>query len=745
MKKKKGTAEGIWKNRKVLLLKSRLFRRIFLTYLAFIAVFLAGYCTIAIIDYNANKRGELDSQFSAQAGLLATVFDNELVQARYMAASINNSWALKNVYTQSLSNTSVDSYIYAQAEAQMMGIQSQMNNLAISNLLLVFHNSNRIYTSSSVISLKDEYQNQLTGTGLTVDTVSNLLQIENQNLLMQKEYLIYYTDYNYSYKGVSKGTILVLMNPDALVRKITGKLNDPGGFCVMADGVPVLSGGIQEGIEYPCASSIDSAITYLLYVPEDAYQIEFSGMILTTLGIGILFGLLAVAIAWYTSFRHYLPYEHIARIVNPEQGGVANDEQEIVNAMKHLITEKNETNEKMVEIRPYAQKGVLQDVLHGNLDPENLKILYQDNPGEMKFLYFAVAVVNLVLRPAGEGKEASSVILHRAEDSMRNLSDEKCLWYSYARDSHHLYCIVSFDDVPEWEELFYQLQRHLERAVVDPDCRITIGVSLLKDEMGQLQDACGEAEEALTYMITGGRSQVYFYDPGIVSDEKEYYFPKDAVKVLSKLLASRDLEGIHGFFSRLLEMNTKQYEVSARSMELLVDELHVTTIYVMREFSMQQDTPIVVKKVTGAATIEEILTYYQTVYETIIRRLPDLVKEDEALENCRQQILDYIDQHYLDKDLSLSLLVEKFHVTNKFISSLCNATYGKNYLQYVQEKRIYYAQELIRQGGYSLEEVACRSGYSSTLTFRRNFKSILGMNPSDFAESRAGESEKQPD
>ena len=731
-----GKTTGLLHRGKELLCRSRLFRRIFLSYLAFILVFLAGYSAVAIIDYNTNKRSELDAQYEAIASRLGTVFDNEMVQARYMTASINNSSALKNIYTKTvLSSSSLDSWLYEQAKSQMLSIQSQMNNLAISHLLLVFHNSNRIYTSSSVISLKDPYTGGLSGSGLTLDTVSNLLKTENSNVLMQREYLIFYSDYSYSYKGVSRGTVLVLMNPESVRKKIRERIgNDSIGFCVLSDGEPVLSDGIGEGIVYDCGSSINSAISYRLYVPADAFNVEFSGMILITLAIGLVCGLLAIGLAWYISFHHYLPYAHIAKLVTPEQDVVSADEGMIVDAMRKLITETDETRKKMLEIRPHAQNGVLQNVIHGNLDPKNLKILYQDNPGEMRFLYFAVAVVNLVLVPAGEGKEPSAAIMNRAEEAVRKLSAENCRWYEYVRDSHHLYAIVSFDDNPKWEELFYCLQEAVREAAADPDCRVTIGVSQMKEDMGQLQEACREAEEALTYMITGGRSQVYFFDPGVDPERKDYYFPKHAVRTLTQLLRSRDTDGIDAFFVDLLETNTKKHEVSARSMELLVDELHAATIYVMRDLNERQETPVSVTRVTGAATIEEILSYYQNVYETIIRKLPQFVKTDESVENSRKQILEYIDMHYLDKDLSLQQLTEKFHVTGKFISALCNTASGKNYLQYVQEKRIYYAKELLASGDYSVEEVADRSGYSNTLTFRRNFKTITGMNPSDFVK-----------
>lgn len=95
-----------------------------------------------------------------------------------------------------------------------------------------------------------------------------------------------------------------------------------------------------------------------------------------------------------------------------------------------------------------------------------------------------------------------------------------------------------------------------------------------------------------------------------------------------------------------------------------------------------------------------------------------------------EEIASYIDAHYCDADLSLQSLTDRFNVSNKYLSILCKERFGVTYLQYIQVKRIKKAVELLKEGQHSLTEVGELCGYTNQLTFRRNFKSITGMNPS---------------
>ena len=91
-------------------------------------------------------------------------------------------------------------------------------------------------------------------------------------------------------------------------------------------------------------------------------------------------------------------------------------------------------------------------------------------------------------------------------------------------------------------------------------------------------------------------------------------------------------------------------------------------------------------------------------------------------------------KNFSDPNISLTAIGEHFKVSTKYITMLFKQTTGITYLQYVQERRIALAVHELRHTDASFEEIARRSGYSNMLTFRRNFKSIMGMNPIVFLQ-----------
>ncbi|MBN2222442.1 MAG: helix-turn-helix transcriptional regulator, partial [Vallitaleaceae bacterium] len=50
------------------------------------------------------------------------------------------------------------------------------------------------------------------------------------------------------------------------------------------------------------------------------------------------------------------------------------------------------------------------------------------------------------------------------------------------------------------------------------------------------------------------------------------------------------------------------------------------------------------------------------------------------------------------------------------------------------EKRIAKAVVMMEESSYSLEAIAEKCGYCNLLTFRRNFKSVMGVNPGDYKQ-----------
>ena len=66
------------------------------------------------------------------------------------------------------------------------------------------------------------------------------------------------------------------------------------------------------------------------------------------------------------------------------------------------------------------------------------------------------------------------------------------------------------------------------------------------------------------------------------------------------------------------------------------------------------------------------------------------------------------------------------------VGLICKKRYNQTFLAYVRDRQIRHAAELLQDTDQSLEEIAGQCGFSNILTFRRNFKAVMGVNPSEY-------------
>lgn len=80
------------------------------------------------------------------------------------------------------------------------------------------------------------------------------------------------------------------------------------------------------------------------------------------------------------------------------------------------------------------------------------------------------------------------------------------------------------------------------------------------------------------------------------------------------------------------------------------------------------------------------------------------------------------------------MVCARFGLSGKMIGSICRRKYGTTFLQYVRNRQIQKAAQLLQETDHSLEEIAHECGFTNVLTFRRNFKAVMNINPSDFRQ-----------
>lgn len=98
------------------------------------------------------------------------------------------------------------------------------------------------------------------------------------------------------------------------------------------------------------------------------------------------------------------------------------------------------------------------------------------------------------------------------------------------------------------------------------------------------------------------------------------------------------------------------------------------------------------------------------------------------------------DNHqFLNSDLSLSSLAKEFNTNTSYLSEIINKHIGKNFKTYINELRIQYITQKLKENPeyltYKISYLADEAGFTSRTSFTTIFKSVTGLSPSVFIES----------
>ena len=154
-------------------------------------------------------------------------------------------------------------------------------------------------------------------------------------------------------------------------------------------------------------------------------------------------------------------------------------------------------------------------------------------------------------------------------------------------------------------------------------------------------------------------------------------------------------------------------------------------------YSIPKDSPIdrlfsELSEIKSHVTKEEYKILTRHVAETVTVYLKYL-KADEKAEPIAENgtldaILKYIDDNPT-KRITVEDISEKFFISRSWITHAFKKHLGIGLHQYTVKKQILYAEGLIKNG-HSPTEVASLCGYSSYITFYRQYKKTLGYIPS---------------
>ncbi len=149
------------------------------------------------------------------------------------------------------------------------------------------------------------------------------------------------------------------------------------------------------------------------------------------------------------------------------------------------------------------------------------------------------------------------------------------------------------------------------------------------------------------------------------------------------------------------------------------------------------------------------ISKFKSIYSEWSMKKPDSVYECKALfykvlahiltertEGVRDltdkkfaETLEYIHEHYTDKELSVGLLAEMANVSDTYYRKLFKLRCGETPIKYITSLRVSLAKELLESGYYNVTETAERCGFDSQNYFSAVMKKATGKTPSQTKRS----------
>jgi two-component system response regulator YesN len=283
--------------------------------------------------------------------------------------------------------------------------------------------------------------------------------------------------------------------------------------------------------------------------------------------------------------------------------------------------------------------------------------------------------------------------------------------------------------ISEIEQYFRKILYKINRMI---NSSISLSFSNVSKGSHPYKKLYNNALKALEYRTMIGGNQILFFDNLQDAWHKFKSIDEDEYKRLTYHLSYSTLEEIFEHLERLIEqIRTKEFNTSYQYMLLNILHSMLKACDDIDELNKSyMDNNDLYLRLFNQKVLDEILEFFKEL-ATKIKTVNDEYK-NLKIENSLVAIVDYIEVHYKDFDLSLESLSEKVNLSVSYISALLKKGKKTTFVKYLTNLRMEKASELLKDKSLKIIDVAEAVGYNDPYYFSHCFKKYYGISPKEF-------------
>lgn len=723
-------------------LHSKSFQRYFLTYAAIFAAMIFISILLLARTTNMERARAAEQQRSLQAEKISTQLDDMWKSAGSVGELLNNSsWVEK--YKSDTDVFDADFDLVSRQE-----ISQTLQNVCLSSTV--------VQDIGVIYPRKD-----------TVITPQGWFDLQEYQTFLQRRHLVETENFLDDVLGMTGGFSKLYAEdfaettPDTLVYvSQLDILDSPRAIAVIYLDKSVIARQLQQisGAQV-CAVRIANAagdtrmqLTLAEPDPDDIvtmqlasrnmllnYEISFenqrmpfmqgAGGYLLISGVAVLSMLLAYALAK----MQYSPVNRLMRMLTAKTGvnSQSGDMDTIAFCIDNLFAD-NESLKKMVtSYQQTLNRQQVVQLLRGYFNEDVARLMQgSDNLFTENFVYAV-----LVLQRIKDNRESPD---EQAQENARYIVILQHIVEKLCQEQNHCELveqvdgntavIIEFPAMPDRDALM-AIAETVHAALAEQDIESRAFVGRPCRGLAGISTSYQAAVE--TMQTDTGHHTVVYAQP-----QMEYYYPIEWESRLMTAVQDGNIIQVRSILHHLYEENRRLHlsaPLVSRISLLLTEDLHRTAV----SMDLAPELLAEFREPHPAQRLETVFATAEKTAEIICAEAAR--RKESATDNVSRSLVEYVNTHIFDPELSLKQLGDEFSVSTASVSRIFKKSAGENFYHYITQKRIARAKELLLIQGYCPAQIAEAVGYDSEYSFKRAFVRTVGMAPRDYCAQNGGD------
>ncbi len=304
----------------------------------------------------------------------------------------------------------------------------------------------------------------------------------------------------------------------------------------------------------------------------------------------------------------------------------------------------------------------------------------------------------------------------------------------------HLVALYSSEFEILLDDIVKQIQAFQEAVRTQLHVSISAGISNLCTEPGMLPQAYEQANCCAKQSAFAGQEGIYQFRQlsSIRSDSLPYF---DTEKI-EKTLLSQDYEALRAEIDRVLLLpGTAKLDYQTVDRLCLSLLFHVSLWMLRYGVQMEELMRGLGARYTDIHQCDTLSSKRDFVLACLFRcqqALAHLRSHGHAVNSVAMRVREYVDAEYCSNNISLESVAASVHKTAAYVSRVFKNELGCNFTDYLTEKRMRRAAELLKEPDGKVYLIAEQCGYADTSNFIRVFKKFYGISPVEYRAVQGG-------